>query len=309
MISIIIPTYNRKDLLPRAISSVLKQTYQDFEIIVVDDGSIDGTADFIKTNYSDPRIRYFEFDKNRGVNEARNKGLEEARGEIIALLDSDDEWFDNALEQVIDVFSSHLEVGFIIAPYYWGEGEELTGWDIKESRIVPFEEILCGTSAKGRKGGFIAFKRSLVGDLRWNVPYLQFVFFRRLQSKTETYFLSKPLGRYHFLNDATSVSVIRKIPNIEMSIRKAEEMDAFLNEFGAVLIKHSPQRYGIFAGGAMIGFLFGGNKPKALYYSKSAYINNRNSRSLVLYVLCLMMPISSYFLRIIFSVRKFLMKK
>jgi O-antigen biosynthesis protein len=95
-VTVIIPTYNRADLLPRALGSVLAQTFTDFEVLVVDDGSIDGT-DALMTAYTDSRVRYLRQPVNAGVSAARNRGLRESRGEFIAFLDSDDEWYPEKL--------------------------------------------------------------------------------------------------------------------------------------------------------------------------------------------------------------------
>lgn len=86
--SIIIPTYNRVYILPRAIDSVRAQTMSDWELLIVDDGSTDNTADVIK-NYNDPRIRHI-LQKNAGPSAARNNGMKRAQGDMIAYLDSDD---------------------------------------------------------------------------------------------------------------------------------------------------------------------------------------------------------------------------
>lgn len=96
-VSVVIPTYNRAHLVGRAIQSVLNQTYQDFEIIVVDDGSTDNTEEVVKS-FNDPRIRYIRHDQNRGGSAARNTGIKMARGEYIAFQDSDDEWLPEKLE-------------------------------------------------------------------------------------------------------------------------------------------------------------------------------------------------------------------
>jgi len=93
-VSVIIPTHNRKDFTEKAVQSVLAQTYRNFEIILVDDGSNDGTFEF-KTR--DSKLRYL-FQENRGVSSARNLGIENARGEWIAFLDSDDYWLPRKLE-------------------------------------------------------------------------------------------------------------------------------------------------------------------------------------------------------------------
>ncbi|MBM2835200.1 MAG: glycosyl transferase [Candidatus Brocadiaceae bacterium] len=94
-VSVVIPTYNRAPYVIMAIESVLAQSYQDYEIIVVDDGSTDGTRDVLEP-YRD-RIRYM-YQDNKGVSAARNTGIQESRGEWIAFLDSDDEWLPNKLE-------------------------------------------------------------------------------------------------------------------------------------------------------------------------------------------------------------------
>lgn len=95
-VSVIIPTYNRAATVGNAIESALCQTFSDLEVIVVDDGSSDGTDKILEETYGD-RIRYFA-QANQGVSAARNKGLAEARGEWIALLDSDDLWEKEKLE-------------------------------------------------------------------------------------------------------------------------------------------------------------------------------------------------------------------
>ena len=88
-ISVIIPVYNRYNLIDRAIKSVLQQTRPPDEIIVIDDGSTDGTDMIIKKNYPDIILLQ---QKNRGVSCARNNGIKNAKGTWITLLDSDDEW-------------------------------------------------------------------------------------------------------------------------------------------------------------------------------------------------------------------------
>jgi glycosyltransferase involved in cell wall biosynthesis len=95
-VSVIIPTYNRVATVGNAIDSALGQTFSDLEVIVVDDGSSDDTGRILQETYGD-RIRYFA-QANQGASAARNKGLAEARGEWIALLDSDDLWEKEKLE-------------------------------------------------------------------------------------------------------------------------------------------------------------------------------------------------------------------
>ena len=98
MISIIIPAYNAADYLAQTIESVLNQTYSDFELILIDDGSTDRTREIIKDyQCKDARIKYF-YKENGGVSSARNLGLQKATGDFVSFLDSDDLWDRRFLE-------------------------------------------------------------------------------------------------------------------------------------------------------------------------------------------------------------------
>ncbi|MEK7846443.1 MAG: glycosyltransferase family 2 protein [Nitrospinota bacterium] len=119
-VSVIIPTYNRAHLLGRAIESVLEQTFQDFELIVVDDASTDGTGQLIRT-FGDKRIRYIQHDMNKGSNASRNTGLRHARGEYVAFLDSDDEWLPEKLEKQLKVFQRGSEKLGLVSTRYSDE--------------------------------------------------------------------------------------------------------------------------------------------------------------------------------------------
>ena len=98
-ISVIIPTYNRKSFLINAIDSVFNQTYQNLELIIIDDGSSDKTSEYIKKEY--PKIKIYE-QPNKGVSSARNKGIKLSSNNWIAFLDSDDRWHPRKLENQIN---------------------------------------------------------------------------------------------------------------------------------------------------------------------------------------------------------------
>ena len=109
MVSVIIPTYNRADTIKRSIESVLSQSYQDFEIIIIDDGSTDDTYRVVK-EIRDTRICYIKGDKRMGANAARNIGVQRAKGEFIAFQDSDDIWRKDKLENQRVVCAVKVEV-------------------------------------------------------------------------------------------------------------------------------------------------------------------------------------------------------
>jgi glycosyltransferase involved in cell wall biosynthesis len=115
-VSVIIPVYNGEKYIAQTLESVLAQTYQDFEIIVVDDGSIDGSADVIR-NYTakySGKIRYFH-QENRGIAAARNAGIKESRGAYIAFLDQDDLWLPDKLQKQINYFDNNKDAGLVYA--------------------------------------------------------------------------------------------------------------------------------------------------------------------------------------------------
>ena len=111
-ISVVIATYNRAYIIREALESVLAQTYRDFEILVVDDGSSDRTREIVESYKSD-KIRYIRHDHNRGCSAACNTGIKEAEGAAVAFLDSDDTWMPEYLERQASLLCRHPEVGVV----------------------------------------------------------------------------------------------------------------------------------------------------------------------------------------------------
>ena len=126
LFSVIIPTYNRASLVSEAIRSVFHQSLQDYELIVVDDGSTDGSGEMLKDLFSD-RIHYI-YQENRGPAAARNHGAREAKGQYLAFLDSDDLWRPQKLEKQKEFFASHTD-------YHICQTEEI--WLRNGKRVFP----------------------------------------------------------------------------------------------------------------------------------------------------------------------------
>lgn len=137
IVSVVIPLYNKAPHIARALTSVLKQTFQDFEVIVVDDGSTDDGAEIVR-RFEDPRIRLIQ-QENRGVSAARNRGIEEARAELIAFLDADDEWLPDFLSTIIRMYNKFPDGGAYATSYFTTYGHALLSPKIYKIPPSPWE--------------------------------------------------------------------------------------------------------------------------------------------------------------------------
>ncbi len=120
-VSVILPTYNRANLIGDAIQSVLDQTYTGFELIVVDDGSTDDTANLVQS-FNDNRIRYI-YQPNGGVSNARNHGVRQAKHDLITFLDSDDAYLPHKLQKQVDYFQTHPDTVFLYSSYLFMDAD------------------------------------------------------------------------------------------------------------------------------------------------------------------------------------------
>ncbi len=113
-VSVIICSYNRAEYLSRAIASVLAQTYENFEIIVIDDASTDTTQEILKSYSGNSNIILLKNDQNLGISKSRNKGVSHASGTYIAMLDSDDFWIDSEkLERQVFLLNTDTKIGIV----------------------------------------------------------------------------------------------------------------------------------------------------------------------------------------------------
>ncbi len=139
LITVIIPTFNRKERLRKAIQSVLAQKNAAFELLIIDDGSTDGTREMVEKEF--PSVSYF-FQENQGPAAARNRGIEKARGEWIAFLDSDDEWMPGKLQAQLEFFAQNPDCQICQTEEIWVRNgrrvnpmkkhKKYSGWIFKE---------------------------------------------------------------------------------------------------------------------------------------------------------------------------------
>lgn len=119
LVSIIMPAYNAENLISDSINSVLSQTYKNFELIIIDDYSQDQTSQVVENFIlKDKRVKLIKNIKNKGVAETRNTGLDQAKGDYVAFLDSDDKWVEDKLEKQLAVLKERNDVDVVYGSYY-----------------------------------------------------------------------------------------------------------------------------------------------------------------------------------------------
>jgi glycosyltransferase involved in cell wall biosynthesis len=140
-VSVIIPTYNRKNLVIKAIKSIIKQTYKNWELIIIDDGSTDNTREKIKLYLKNKRIKYY-YKKNGGASSARNYGIKKAQGNYIAFLDSDDEFLKKNIEIQLREIKKHHADMLLCNVFEYRENKKIKNrFNFKKSFLVKKTDI------------------------------------------------------------------------------------------------------------------------------------------------------------------------
>ncbi len=144
-VSVVIPTYNRASTVARAISSVLSQSYKEFEVIVVDDASTDNTREVV-SSFGDERVKYLRHVTNEGGGAARNTGIRASKGEYIAFQDSDDEWLPGKLEKQMKAFEEAPASLGVVYTGFWrisgGSREYIPSGHIRRKEGAVHSELL-----------------------------------------------------------------------------------------------------------------------------------------------------------------------
>lgn len=203
-VTIVMPCYNGKTFLPRSIGSVQAQNYADWELILVDDGSTDGSADWAE-QLDDPRIRVLR-QRNAGVSAARNAGIEKAAGRFIAFLDTDDEWAPTFLDRMMEALRTHPHA--VLAYCGWRktglEGRRNDpfippDYENPEKHATlfigcrwPIHAALSLTESVRKAGGFTAYLRNAEDYALW----------LEIATENQIVRVAEVLAVYHFHSDA-----------------------------------------------------------------------------------------------------------
>jgi glycosyltransferase involved in cell wall biosynthesis len=225
-VSVIIPTYNRAEYLCSAIRSVLSQTFQDFEIIVVDDASTDNTNEIVD-GFNDSRIKYIRHETNKGGSAARNTGIKMSSGEYIAFLDDDDEWLPEKLELQVNLMeNSSPKVGVVYTGFLIldrSTGKVLTQ-RIPSKRGYLFNELAKGNCIGTTSTPLLrkeCFEK--VGLFDENLPSSQdYDMWIRVSKEFHLEYIGKPLVKYYIHDNKISNSREAVIRGMETVLKKHE---------------------------------------------------------------------------------------
>jgi len=222
-VSIILPTYNRAGLILETIKSILDQTYANWELIIVDDGSDDNTEDVV-TQIKDERIQFYKAGRTGIVGKIKNIGIEKSNGELIAFIDSDDLWAKTKLEKQITALQQYPDAGFsLTGGYNFREQGKPLGYFYKQKEGIRYDNI------------FVAFFKSEVsttmpslmlrkgclqisGFFKESKPFADVEFILDLARHFKAVILYEPLfyRRIHEANDSDSNWINRHYEGIEM---------------------------------------------------------------------------------------------
>ncbi len=196
-VSVMMPVYNRERYVGEAIESILSQTFTNFELIIVDDGSTDNSLNIINS-FSDKRIRVYQNDQNSGIGYTRNRLLELSKGQYLAVLDSDDVAFPNRLEEQVSFLDANEDYGLVgswaelidensrpLKKYYrYKENEEIYS-------ILFFHNFFAHSS--------VMMRSKIIPFLKYNSEYTpaeDYELFIRIAEKSKVCNLQKPLVKY-----------------------------------------------------------------------------------------------------------------
>jgi GalNAc5-diNAcBac-PP-undecaprenol beta-1,3-glucosyltransferase len=238
LVSIITATYNRVDLLPRSIKSVLAQTYTNIELIIVDGASTDGTNKAVRS-IKDKRVRYFRQRKNYGLLSAKNKGISLAKGTYLCFLDDDDELLPEAIEASVKTFERIKQADIL-----WWDSEDsrlgnTMGFGIGYEGFVDYRDYLC-EKISGEYWQII--RKSIIEKHRFdeNLWGAEGNLWLKLMKDWKLYYTPKTLRIYHRDHGGN-------VCKFENQLKKADKFVlnnlAFLKEFGEEQKRLCPKAY------------------------------------------------------------------
>jgi len=244
-ISVIIPTYNRKNLIENAITSVLNQTYKNLEVLIIDDGSTDNTKEIID-KFSDKRVKYIKLKENLGSSNARNIGIKMATGKYISFQDSDDIFYPNKLEfQINNLINKKSVLDFCkIKVIFNSSLQYIIPHEYQENNIIQgniFSELIKGVNFISTQS--ILIKKNFITKYYFdiNMPRLQdYELILRMIPKVKISYTRRILVELHIQKDSiqNSKEKLKKAFYILLNKKfkfKSEQKKSFKNYLNQLL--------------------------------------------------------------------------
>jgi len=243
-VSVIIPNYNNACFLPECLDSVLSQTYQNFEIIIIDDGSQDGSHEIL-INYQSlhpEKIRYYWHPerKNKGVSSTLNLAIEKSTGEYIARIDSDDIWYPEKLQQQVPILDNHPEIDIVYScsEFIDRSGKELPGLEGKNitNSENPLASMLISFVTPQNT---VVFRRKVfdqVGLFDESLIYSDWDLMVRIFSHYKAFFIDKPLAKYRIHDQTLSKGIDPQI-NLARIVAVFHSLEQKSTEVGGKLLE------------------------------------------------------------------------
>lgn len=209
--SVIIPLYNKAPYVRKTVESVLRQTFDDYELVIIDNGSNDGSSEIV-ASFTDPRIRIVRLEENVGVSNARNKGVELSTAPYITFLDADDWWEPTFLEEMRGLIERHQDAGIYATGYYIVKNSKkrLAPIGVDEGFIegeINYCAVYAKTLCMPLTSISVAIPRAVFDESGGFKPLLKlgedFDLWIRIVLRHKAVFLNKPLSNYNQDVDVT----------------------------------------------------------------------------------------------------------
>jgi len=289
LVSIIIPTYNRSKLLKNAINSIINQTHQNFEIIIIDDCSTDDTLKVIK-NFEDKRIKYFKNEVSLRATGSRNRGIEKSKGDFIAFLDDDDEWYPRKIEIQLEKFTDP-DIGLVygaIDLYFEALDFKYPTTPSKKGKL--FKELLMKNHVGGTPS--VMLRKVALENNFFDVKFPareEYDLWIQISKKWKIDYIKTPLVKAYYRNniDRISTNLDNYVQGINQLNKKYEK--DIKNELSCKEIKLREAQQNFFLGAQAVKMY--DTKTARKYFLKSFRIN-KSKNAIMAYILSYFGPVA-----------------